>query len=390
MTSALDGITVLDLTSYLAGPYGCALLGDMGATVVKIEAPSGDMMRQYPSTLKGENRAFLGANRNKRSIVIDLKNKSGQKTLYRLIQEADVLVHNFRPGVEESLGIGYGTLKELHAGLIYCSLTGYGKRGPLRQHPGYDQMLQCFTGMAKAQGEAMESSPHLLRGSIVDFFSSTLVAFGIASALVHRFRTGEGQHVEISLLRSSIALQVGRFIAAENEPLDVPREPAANRVTGAFPTREGFLYFQSSTLSFWQQLCTILEVPDMAVDPRFDTLKKRYACAEEIMPRLKKALMQRTALEWEALMIGKVPSVAIRGIEDMFDHPQVLAEELVVEHEHPTVGKYRTMTTAVHMGIGSNTTTRAPLLGEHTDEILRDFGFDPGSIEQMRKEGSVS
>ncbi|MEJ7685551.1 MAG: CoA transferase [Variovorax sp.] len=389
MPSALDNITVLDLTSYLAGPYGCALLGDVGATIIKIEAPGGDMMRQYPSTLPGENRAFLGANRNKRSIVIDLKTPAGLQSLYRLVQQADVLVHNFRPDVPESLGINYDTLKELRPNLIYCSLTGYGQRGPLRRHPGYDQMLQCFTGLAKSQGEAL-GSPQVLRGSIVDFFSSSLLAFGVTSALVHRLRTGEGQHVEVSLLRSSLALQAGRFIAADDEPHDTPREVTAGRVTGAFPTREGYLYFQASTPAFWQQLCTILGLPEMAVDPRFDTLKKRYAHADEIMPRLKQALLAKPALEWEALMVGKVPSIAIRGIEDMFDHPQVLAEELVVEHEHPFVGKYRTMTTAVHMGAGSNATTRAPTLGEHTDEVLHDFGFAAAEVEQLRKEGAVS
>lgn len=388
MPSALDNIIVLDLTSYLAGPYGCALLGDVGATIIKVEPPAGDNMRQYPSTLEGENRAFLGANRNKRSIVIDLKTAAGRETLHRLVKKADVFVHNFRPGVPESLSIDYETLRGLRADLIYCSLTGYGERGPLRRHPGYDQMLQCFTGIAQSQGEA-SGSPQVLRGSIVDFFASSLIAYGVTSALVHRLRTGEGQHVEASLLRSSLALQVGRFIWAENEERDVPRESSAGRVTGAFPTQEGYLYFQSSTPAFWRALCAILGLPELADDPRYDTLKKRYEHADVLMPQLKQALLARPAKEWEALMLGKVPAIAVRGIEDMFDHPQVLAEDLVVEHEHPVVGKYRAMNTAVRLGASLQNTTRAPLLGEHTNEVLDDFGFDADEIERLRSEGAV-
>lgn len=389
MSSALKEIVVLDLTSYLAGPYGCALLGDLGATVIKIEAPGGDNMRRYPSTLVGENRAFLGANRNKRSIVMDLKTDLGRESLRRMVKKADVLVHNFRPSVPESLGIDYQALRALREDLIYCSLTGYGQSGPLRRHPGYDQMLQCFTGIAQSQGE-VHGEPHVLRGSIVDFFASSLLAYGVTSALFHRARTGEGQHVEVSLLRSALALQVGRFIWAENEDRSVRREPAAGRVSGAFETKEGYLYFQATTPSFWRSLCEILGMPELGDDPRYDTLKKRYENAEVLMPRIKEILRTKTAAEWEALMIGRVPGVAVRGIEDMFDHPQVLAEDLVVEHQHPVVGKYLAMSTAVKFGASAHTTTRAPLVGEHTDAVLEDFGFDIVEIERLHREGAVS
>lgn len=389
MPFALDNITVLDLTSYLAGPYGCALLGDMGATVIKVEAPGGDAMRQYPSTLEGENRAVLGANRNKRSIIINLKAAEGKKALYRMVKQADVLVHNFRPGVPESLGIAYDDLKQLRPDIIYCALTGYGQEGPLRRHPGFDQMLQCFTGLALAQGEQM-GAPQVLRGSIVDFFSSTLIAYGITSAIVHRMRTGEGQQVDVSLLRSSLALQVGRFIEAEGEGPETPRETSAGRVTGAFPTKEGYLYFQSSTPPFWNALCTILGLPHLAQDPRYDTLKKRYAMADEIMPQLQQALMGKTALEWEALMLGKVPSIAIRSVGDMFRHPQVQAQDLIVEHEHPAIGRYRAMNAAVQLSAGMPASTRAPLLGEHTNGVLEDFGFDENEIAGLYSAGAVA
>lgn len=391
MTTALEGMNVLDLTSYLAGPYGGALLGDAGATVTKVEAPAGDMMRQYPSTLAGENRAFLGANRNKRSIRLDLKNAEGRRAFHRMVRKADVVIHNFRPGVPESLGIDYETLRAVRPDLVYCSLTGYGERsdGPMRNHPGYDQMLQCFAGMAAAQGEA-SGTPVILRGSIVDFFASTLVAFGVTSAIVHRLRTGEGQHVEISLLRSTIALQVGRFIAADNEPVDAPREPDSTRVANALPTRGGYLYFQASTPKFWSAFCEIIGLPELADDPRYDTIVKRFEDSDVLMPQIRDALLDRTALEWETAMQGRVPVVAVRSVSEMFEHPQVLAEGLVTELDHPVVGKYKTMTTAVKMGSGEVNVTRAPLLGEHTDDVLRHFGFDDTEVAQLHAERAVS
>ncbi len=390
MQSALEGMVVLDLTSYLAGPYGGALLGDVGATVIKVEPPEGDMMRHYPSTLEGENRAVLGANRNKQSIRVDLKNPDGRAAFHRMVTKADIVLHNFRPGVPESLGIDYDTLRAIRADLVYCSLTGYGESpdGPMRNHPGYDQMLQCFAGVAAAQGEAA-GVPVVLRGSIVDFFTSTLVAFGVTSALVHRLRTGEGQHVEISLLRSAIALQVGRFISADNEPWNIPKEPDAGRVASALPTKEGYLYFQASIPKFWTALCEIIGLPELANDPQYDTLLKRAHHADVLMPQIRQALMAKPAMEWEQLMQGRVPGVAVREVSQMFDHPQVLAEGLVTEHEHPMVGKYKTMTTAVKMGIGEVQTTRAPMLGEHTDEVLRAFGFDDDEVGLLREDKAV-
>ena len=347
------------------------------------------MMRHYPSSLKAEGRAFLGANRNKRSVVIDLKNPEGLATLLKMVEQADVLMHNFRPGVPEKLGLAYETLRALKPGLIYCALTGYGQRGPLRSHPGYDQMLQCFTGLAAMQG-AGPAAPAILRGSIVDFYTATLIAFGISAALVHRLRTGEGQRVDLSLLRSAIALQPGRFTWANAEPRDIAREGAPGRTTDTHATKEGHLYLQASTPTFWRTLCTIIGRPELATDPRYDTVKKRYDEAETLMPQIKQALLARTAAEWEALMLGRVPAIAVHPIEDMFDHPQILAENLVVEHDHPTVGRYKAMTTAIEMSANTKATTRAPVLAEHTDEILREFGFDPAAIAALHKSGAIA
>ncbi|MDA9436945.1 CaiB/BaiF CoA transferase family protein [Bradyrhizobium sp. CCBAU 51627] len=390
MAEALQGVVVLDLTAYLAGPYGCALLGDVGAEVIKIEPPRGDALRQYPSSLTDECRTFLGANRNKRSVVLDLKSAEGQAAFYRLVDRADVVVHNFRPSVPRRLGIDYETLRSLRPDLIYCSLTGYGENenGPLRDHPGYDTMLQCFTGLASMQGTDTEQ-PQILQGSIVDYHTASFVAIGILSALVHRLRTGEGQHVKPSLLRSAISLQAGQFIWAESEPRDVERWWGAS-YSGIYPAKDGHLYLQATTSAFWKNLCDSLGFPELVEDPKYDTLKKRVALRDEIKPLIREALKQHTAFEWEELMLGKVPCIAIRSIGNMFDHPQLLAEGLVVEHDHPRVGKYRSMSKAVKMGVGDKPTTRAPMLGEHTDEVLRQFGFEEKEIAALRAKGAAA
>jgi formyl-CoA transferase len=185
----LAGVKVLDLSAYIAGPYGCSLLADQGADVIKVEAPAGDNLRQYPSTLEGENRAFLGVNRSKQGIVLDLKTPAGSAALHQFAAEADVLVHNFRPGVPERLHIGYDTLQALNPRLIYCAVTGYGEDGPMRTKAGYDQVLQAMTGMCVLQGKH-EGPPELTYGSPVDYYAAAMVAAGVASALFEREHSG--------------------------------------------------------------------------------------------------------------------------------------------------------------------------------------------------------
>ncbi|MDF0523337.1 CoA transferase [Bradyrhizobium yuanmingense] len=389
MPEALQGIVVLDLTQYMAGPYGCALLGDVGADIIKIEPPGGDATRQYPSTLAEDNRTFLGTNRNKRSMVLNLKEPEGLAAFYRLVAKADVVVHNFRPSVPRRLGIDYETLKSRRPDLIYCSLTGYGENedGPLRNHPGYDTMLQCFTGLAAMQGG--EGAPQILNGSIIDYYTASMTTIAILSALVHRLRTGEGQHVRTSLMRSAITMQAGQFIWADSEPRDVDRWWGAS-YSGIYPAKEGYIYLQATTPAFWKSLCEFLGFPELLEDPRFDTLKKRTALREEIKPLIREGLKKHTAGEWEQLMLGKVPAIAVRSINEMFDHPQVLAEGLVVEHDHPIVGKYKSMSKAVQMGVGDKPTRRAPLMGEHTNEVLAQFGFKEDEIAALRAKGAAA
>jgi crotonobetainyl-CoA:carnitine CoA-transferase CaiB-like acyl-CoA transferase len=366
----LSGLRVLDLSAYIAGPYGCSLLADQGAEVIKIEPPAGDNLRKYPSTLEAESRAFIGVNRSKLGVVLDLKNAEDLAALMALVRTADVLVHNFRPSVPPRLGISYEQLKTINPRLIYCSLTGYGETGPLREKAGYDQVLQSMTGMCALQGKRGEP-PEIIYGSVVDYYAAALVAAGVASALYEREKSGEGQFVGVSLLRSALTMQSARMVWAEGEPKDVGRDMRSGGITGLHPTREGHIYISANTPHFWLALCAKVGLPELAANERYDSVRKRAQHFAEIVPRLRDALASRTALEWEDLFGEEVPCAAARTVEDMFDNEQVLAEDMVANFAHPTLGSYRGFTRAVKFGRTPGPEPfAAPTLGQHTNEVL--------------------
>uniref|UniRef100_Q022N1 Formyl-CoA transferase n=1 Tax=Solibacter usitatus (strain Ellin6076) TaxID=234267 RepID=Q022N1_SOLUE len=384
----LGGIRVLDLSAYIAGPYACSLLADLGAEVIKVEPPQGDTLRHYPSTLPQESRCFLGTNRGKLGIVLDLKQAEGQEVILRMAGTADVLVHNFRSGVPARLGIDYERLRRVNPRLIYCALTGYGDSGPLKNKAGYDQVLQSITGICALQGPPGE--PQIVYGSVVDYYAASQIAFGVTAALYRREHTGEGQYVGVSLLASALAMQSGRFVWSGNEGRDVGRDMRSGGITGIHPTRKGFIYLSANTPHFWQALCELLGLPDLAEDPRYNTVRKRAQRAAEIVPRMRAVLSGRTALEWEQVFGERVPCGAIRPIEDMFDHPQVLAEGLVTEFEHPNVGRYRGMAKPVQF---SETPCvdpyAAPALGQHTAEVLARYGYSEQEVRRLREFGVI-
>lgn len=381
----LTGVRVLDLSAYIAGPYGCTLLADMGADVIKIEPPSGDNLRKYPSTLTTESRAFLGINRSKRGLVLDLKRTEGMAVLLKLLASADVLVHNFRPAVAPKLGIDYDRFKASHPRLIYCVVNGYGETGPMKDNAGYDQVLQSMTGICALQGKRGEP-PEIVYGSFVDYYAGAMVASGVSAALFERERSGQGQYVGVSLLRSALAMQSARFIWAEGEGRDIGRDMRSGGVTGLHPARQGFIYLSANTPHFWQALCELIGLPALAADPRYATVRDRATNSHEILPKLNAALQAHTALEWEAIFGEAVPCAATRSIGEMFDHPQVIAEEMVATFTHPVAGTYRGFTKAIKF---SNTPGpapfAAPMIGQHSSEVLLQFGYSREEIETMRR-----
>jgi formyl-CoA transferase len=385
----LDGVTVLDLCSYLAGPYGCTLLADLGANVIKIESPQGDMLRQFPSSLAGEARFFIGTNRGKRALALDLKQKEGLAVLHRMVESADVLVENFRPSVPARLGIDYPKLKAINPRLIYAGLTGYGDRGPLSEKGGFDQVLQCLSGMAVFQGGGREK-PQLVLGSVLDYFTSALLAYGVAAALFQREKSGKGQYLSLSLLRSALTIQAGRFVWADSEGSDVARDSGTGGLTGIHPTKDGALYISVHSNHFWAALCELIGRPELGSDPRCASMRSRAQYAAELVPEVRAALAAKSAREWEEVFGERVPCAAVRPIEEMFDHPQVLAEELVTSIDHPVIGRYRTMTKSVRFAdTPGPTPTAAPTFGQHSDEVLAEHGFSATEIAALRERNVV-
>lgn len=366
----LSGIRVLDLSAYIAGPYGCTLLADQGAEVIKIEPPDGDNLRKYPSTLEAESRAFLGVNRSKLGIVLDLKQGDGKAALIKLVKTADVLVHNFRPNVPPRLGITYEELQAINPRLIYCAVTGYGETGPLRNNAGYDQVLQTMSGMCTMQGKR-GGPPEILYGSVVDYYAAAMVSSGVASALYERERSGKGQYVGVSLLRSALTMQSARLVWAEGEPRDISRDMRSGGVTGIHPTRDGYIYISANTPHFWQSLCKKTGMQDLLQNEQYDTVKKRAQHVTEVLPRLHQALQAHSALEWEGIFGQDVPCAAARSVEDMFDDPQVAAEAMITTFDHPVIGSYRGFTGPIKFGRTPGPQPyAAPAFGQHTRDIL--------------------
>ncbi|MBL8380460.1 MAG: CoA transferase [Burkholderiales bacterium] len=367
----LADVRVLDLSAYIAGPYGCTLLADQGAEVIKIEPPAGDNLRKYPSTLEHESRAFLGVNRSKLGLMLDLKQPGDLAVLLDLVRTSDVLVHNFRPSVAPRLGIGFEQLQALNPRLIYCAVSGYGETGPLAEKAGYDQVLQTMTGMAVEQGKP-GGPPEILYGSVVDYYAAALVAAGVSSALYEREKSGVGQFVGISLMRAALTMQSARLIWAEGEPKDISRDMRSGGITGIHPTREGHLYISANTPHFWSALCEKTGLTALSANERYDSMKKRAQHASEIIPQLHAALQAKSALEWETLFGEDVPCSAARNVADMFDHPQVAVQDMIADFTHPIAGHYRGFTRPIQFGRTPGPAPfAAPTLGQHTETVLR-------------------
>jgi len=390
-SAPLAGIKVIDLSAYIAGPYGGALLADLGADVIKVEPPDGDNLRRYPSTLAAESRAFLGVNRGKRGVCLDLKQPAGQKILRRLARRADVLLHNFRPSVPARLGIDYATLGALNPRLVYCAMTGYGQSGPLADNAGYDQVLQARTGICAAQGMG-HAGPEIVYGSVVDYYAAAMVANGITAALYQRERTGRGQEVSVSLLGSALAMQSARLVMQQDEPRDINRDMRSGGITGIHPTKAGHLYVSANTAHFWKSLCALIGKPELADDERYDSVKKRAAHADELIPLIRRGLAARTALEWEKIFGVSVPCAAVRKVEDMFDDPQVAAQDFILDMHHCKAGAYKGIANLIKFGANPAGTRPygAPGLGEHTRAVLGELGLSPQEIESAFSSGAAA
>jgi crotonobetainyl-CoA:carnitine CoA-transferase CaiB-like acyl-CoA transferase len=383
----LAGVKVLDFCSFINGAYSAALLGDLGAEVVKIEPLTGDNARAWGPFLKGESRFYQAWNRNKRCIALDLASREGRAIVHELVNSADIVIENFRRGVTERLGVDYATLRAINPRLIYASSTAFGARGPHRDRPAYDPVLQSLSGVAK---DNVRYSGKVAIGSVAasDYQASMLVVSGVLAALYHRERTGEGQKIETSLLQGIMSVQAHYFV----EALECDEEGAL----GIYPyrffeTADDLIFIAAGTDKFWRMLCELLGVPELGTDPRYDTNGKRAERREELTEQLQPLFRRKTSAEWESLLIETgIPCGAVRDYLEFLNDPQVAAMEMNPVVAHSRIGPVRMAGVPIHFEKTPGGIQRpAPTLGQHTEEILRELGFDESRILCLRKDGII-
>jgi crotonobetainyl-CoA:carnitine CoA-transferase CaiB-like acyl-CoA transferase len=372
------------------------MLADMGASVIKVEKiPGGDDTRRtVPPTVGSQSAAFMMMNRNKRGIALDLKSEGGKEVLRRLLADADVVTENYRAGTMDRLGFGYETVRRTNPGIIYCSLSGFGRTGPYAERAGFDLVAQGMSGLMSVTGEGPGRPPVKCGPPITDITAGILAAMGVLAAYTHRLKTGEGQMVDTSLFeagivqtywQSAIALATGVAPGpmGSGHPLSAPYQ--------AFATADGWITIGAANQGNWLRLVAALDAPELAADPRFADNDRRMRHLAELEAALASHFRERTSADWlERLEAAGVPAGPVLDVREMHADPQTLAREMVVEVEHTTLGAVKTLGLPVKFSkTPGAVTTGAPVYGEHTREVLREHGFSAEDIERLAAGGAV-
>jgi crotonobetainyl-CoA:carnitine CoA-transferase CaiB-like acyl-CoA transferase len=375
----LDGVTVVDLTSYIAGSYSAMMLGDMGARVIKVEGLEGDSFRELPG--------FYGWNRGKRSIAVNLKDPDGCAVIHRLAETADVVMENMRPGVVERLGVDYESLRPVNSRLIYCSISAFGPNGPERDRPGYDPVFQALGGVMTLQG--FGSAPQYVRIAVTDYYTAALACQAVLAALFVRERTGQGQRVWTSLLHGVLALQSGNFVDWPGREI-VYRDTPTYRL---YRAGDGQWFFLAcGNQSFWVKLCKVLGKPEWASDPRFASWFGRRDNSDTLTPLMEEAFASRPRDEWvRILTVSDIPCAPTQELRSFMTHPAVLHHNMLVEYDHPEVGKLKMMGLPLRFTETPGADPGPPpMLGQHTAEILRDAGYADADIADLHGRGVIA
>ena len=390
----LQNIRVLDLSRVLAGPYCTMVLGDLGAEVIKVEPPEGDETRGWgPPFAGGESAYYLCVNRNKRGMVVNLKTEEGRDVLKKLAMQSDVFVENFRPGTLKKFGLDFETLHELNPKLIYCSISGFGQTGPLKDMPGYDFMIQAMGGIMSVTGEP-EGEPMKVGVAVADLFAGQNAIISILAALQARTFTGEGQYIDIALFDSELgwlANVASNFLISGKNPKRYGNAHANIVPYQSFQASDGWFVVAVGNDKQFESFCNVIENPGLSSDERFSTNSARVQNREVLIPLLKPIFMQKTVNEWLALIGDQFPCGPINTFEQVFSMSHVKEREMLVEMEHPTIGALPLVGSPLKMG-GTPVSYRLPppLMGQHTHEILKEvLEFSDEAVQKLMNDGCI-
>lgn len=392
MPGPLHDFKVVDLTSMVSGPLAAQTLADQGADVIKVEAPRGDHSREATSHRGGFSATFLNNNRNKRSIVLNLKHPDGLAAFRRIAGAADVIVQNFRPGVAERIGVGEAAMRELNPEVVYVSIAGFGFDGPWVNKPVFDPIVQAVSGLATVQAGSDALRPRLVRTILPDKLTGIQAAQAITAALLARERTGRGQHVRLSMLDTVVSflwssdMGAHTFVGAESAS-----EPAQSRIDLIYETGDGHITVAVNQDKEWVGFARAAERPDLLEDERFRTAESRQTFRDERLELIQSVLAERTTAEWlDRLESHDVPCAPVLTRRGMIGHPQVRANALIVETDHPEAGRLRHTRSPAQFSVTEPEHRRpAPVLGGHTREILSEHGFDEGEIAALVASGAA-
>ena len=395
MDGPLNGIRVLDLTRVLAGPFATMLLGDLGADVIKVERPGdGDETRQLPPLRDGESHYFLSVNRNKRGIVIDLKEPAGGELALELARASDVVIENFRPGVTARLGLDYESVKRLHPEVIYCSISAFGQNGPMAERSAFDIAMQAMGGLMSVTGEA-GGRPLRSGLPLADLGTGLFAAIGILAAVVEKQRTGRGQLVDVAMFDAMTGLltqYAGRYFMTGESVRPVGNGHPAVAPYGTYAAADGDIVIANLGESFWPKIASAIGHPELIEDERFRTNADRLRSRDELEALINAATSRRSVAEWESIFEAHdVPHAPVLSVAQVLEHPQAAARGLVTAVEHSKLGRIRTTTRAINLPAHpAALPSAAPTLGEHTDEVLREvLGCSDERLHAWKEAGVI-
>jgi crotonobetainyl-CoA:carnitine CoA-transferase CaiB-like acyl-CoA transferase len=395
MSLPLDGVKVLDLTRYLSGPYCTMILGDLGADVTKIERfPNGDDVRRLGPHINGESYCFASVNRHKKSLALDLKSERGREIVGELVDEADIVVENFRPGAAARLGLDYATLSERNPALVYASISGFGQTGPYTHRAGFDIIAQGVSGLMRMTGQP-DSGPTKVGFAVNDIAAGVTAAIGVLGAYVHRLNTGEGQHVDVSLVDSALAWTVwesAAFFGAGEVPQPEGSRHRRSAPYQAYRTKDGYVTVGANTDRLWRRFCEqVAEKPEWLEDPRYAALLTRLDHLDELEADIEAVFTERTTQEWiDRLDAAGVPGGPVYTYDETFSDPHIQAREMVLDMEHPVIGPMRSLGFPIkYSGTPLSIRQVAPTVGQHTTDVLQRLGYSPEDIAALAEAGVV-